>query len=135
MCTGHFTTPYIPHIPRGDLFEGNIMLACKHRDLSQFADRRGLAIWRSYLGESVVIKSYNAGAKQITVSYGSHTNGFFDRHITSHRDDYLCNENPTTAMANANCSHKRHSDEQQQEEEEEIYFTERPSVRAVIGDV
>lgn len=126
VCTGHFTKPYVPDINGSDAFKGTIKHACHIRDLTKLANQRVLAIGRSYSGESIVLESHKAGAKQITMSYRSRPNGLFDKHLTHPHNQ----QNGDTDKKPTNEATQQHDEQQQQQP----YFMERPQVKAVLDD-
>lgn len=129
VCTGHFTKPYVPDIVGRDLFKGSVTHACHIRDLTKFKNKRILAVGRSYSGESVVLESYKAGAKQITMSYRSRPNGLFDKCLKQPHSFDQTHQQSGDAKTQINGQHTTTNEQQPQP-----YFMERPKVQAVLSD-
>ncbi|MGB1234775.1 MAG: NAD(P)-binding domain-containing protein [Planktomarina sp.] len=75
-CTGHFSTPNVPHFEGFDKFPGRVLHAHDFRDAVEFKDQDVLIIGTSYSAEDIGSQCWKYGAKSITVSHRTAAMGF-----------------------------------------------------------
>lgn len=75
-CTGHFSTPNVPHFEGFDKFPGRVLHAHDFRDAVEFRDQDILIIGTSYSAEDIGSQCWKYGAKTITVSHRTAAMGY-----------------------------------------------------------
>ncbi|KGL02788.1 NAD(P)-binding domain-containing protein [Thalassobacter sp. 16PALIMAR09] len=75
-CTGHFSTPNVPHFEGFDKFPGRVLHAHDFRDAVEFKDQDILIIGTSYSAEDIGSQLWKYGAKSITVSHRTAAMGY-----------------------------------------------------------
>ncbi|MGB1209197.1 MAG: NAD(P)-binding domain-containing protein [Paracoccaceae bacterium] len=75
-CTGHFSTPNVPHFDGFDKFPGRVLHAHDFRDAVEFKDQDILIIGTSYSAEDIGSQCWKYGAKSITVSHRTAAMGY-----------------------------------------------------------
>ena len=75
-CTGHFSTPNMPHFEGFDRFPGRILHAHDFRDAVEFKDQDILIIGTSYSAEDIGSQCWKYGARSITVSHRTAAMGY-----------------------------------------------------------
>ena len=75
-CTGHFSTPNVPHFEGFDQFPGRVLHAHDFRDAVEFKDQDILIIGTSYSAEDIGSQLWKYGAKSITVSHRTAAMGY-----------------------------------------------------------
>lgn len=75
-CTGHFSTPNVPHFDGFDKFPGRVLHAHDFRDAVEFKDQDILIIGTSYSAEDIGSQCWKYGARSITVSHRTAAMGF-----------------------------------------------------------
>ena len=75
-CTGHFSTPNVPHFDGFDKFPGRVLHAHDFRDAMEFKDQDILIIGTSYSAEDIGSQCWKYGAKSITVSHRTAAMGY-----------------------------------------------------------
>jgi trimethylamine monooxygenase len=75
-CTGHFSTPNVPHFPGMEAFPGRIMHAHDFRSAEEFAGKRILVIGTSYSAEDIASQCYKYGVKSVHCSWRTAPMGF-----------------------------------------------------------
>jgi trimethylamine monooxygenase len=75
-CTGHFSTPNVPHFPGMDAFPGRILHAHDFRSAEEFAGKNILIIGTSYSAEDIASQCYKYGVKSVTCSWRTAPMGF-----------------------------------------------------------
>eukprot|EP00607_Mallomonas_marina_P005750 CAMPEP_0182436800 /NCGR_PEP_ID=MMETSP1167-20130531/83712_1 /TAXON_ID=2988 /ORGANISM="Mallomonas Sp, Strain CCMP3275" /LENGTH=315 /DNA_ID=CAMNT_0024629369 /DNA_START=372 /DNA_END=1319 /DNA_ORIENTATION=+ len=68
-CTGHFSTPNIPHFSGMDSFPGRVLHAHDFRNAEEFTAKNILIIGTSYSAEDIASQCFKYGAQSITLSY------------------------------------------------------------------
>jgi trimethylamine monooxygenase len=68
-CSGHFSTPNVPHFPGLDTFNGQCMHAHDFRDAALYAGKNVMVIGSSYSAEDIGSQLWKYGAKTITACY------------------------------------------------------------------
>lgn len=76
VCSGHFSTPNVPHFDGFDKFPGRVLHAHDFRDAVEFKDMDVLIIGTSYSAEDIGSQCWKYGAKSITVSHRTAAMGF-----------------------------------------------------------
>ncbi|SMX42506.1 NAD(P)-binding domain-containing protein [Octadecabacter ascidiaceicola] len=76
VCSGHFSTPNVPHFEGFDKFPGRVLHAHDFRDAVEFKDQDVLIIGTSYSAEDIGSQCWKYGAKSITVSHRTAAMGF-----------------------------------------------------------
>lgn len=69
VCSGHFSTPNLPHFPGFEKFEGRIVHSHDFRDACEFKGKDVLILGTSYSAEDVASQCYKYGAKTLTMSW------------------------------------------------------------------
>ncbi|KGK78094.1 potassium transporter [Thalassobacter stenotrophicus] len=75
-CTGHFSTPNVPHFEGFDQFPGRVLHAHDFRDAVEFKDQDILIIGTSYSAEDIGSQLWKYGANSITVSHRTAAMGY-----------------------------------------------------------
>jgi trimethylamine monooxygenase len=75
-CSGHFSTPNVPHFDGLDRFNGRVLHAHDFRDAVEFKDKDILIIGTSYSAEDIGSQCWKYGAKSITVSHRTAPMGY-----------------------------------------------------------
>ena len=75
-CSGHFSTPNVPHFEGLDRFNGRVLHAHDFRDAVEFKDKDILIIGTSYSAEDIGSQCWKYGAKSITVSHRTAAMGY-----------------------------------------------------------
>ena len=75
-CSGHFSTPNVPHFDGLDRFNGRVLHAHDFRDAVEFKDKDLLIIGTSYSAEDIGSQCWKYGAKSITVSHRTAAMGY-----------------------------------------------------------
>ena len=76
VCSGHFSTPNVPHFEGFDKFPGRVLHAHDFRDAVEFKDMNVLIIGTSYSAEDIGSQCWKYGAKSITVSHRTAAMGY-----------------------------------------------------------
>ncbi len=76
VCSGHFSTPNVPHFEGFDKFPGRVLHAHDFRDAVEFKDMDVLIIGTSYSAEDIGSQCWKYGAKSITVSHRTAAMGY-----------------------------------------------------------
>jgi len=76
VCSGHFSTPNVPHFPGFETFAGRIMHAHDFRDAEEMRGKDILIIGTSYSAEDIASQCYKFGAKSLTLSWRTRPMGF-----------------------------------------------------------
>lgn len=76
VCSGHFSTPNVPHFEGFDKFPGRVLHAHDFRDAVEFKDMDVLIIGTSYSAEDIGSQCWKYGAKTITVSHRTAAMGY-----------------------------------------------------------
>ena len=76
VCTGHFSTPNVPHFDGFESFPGRVLHAHDFRDAVEFANKDILIIGTSYSAEDIGSQCWKYGAKSITVSHRTAAIGY-----------------------------------------------------------
>lgn len=76
VCSGHFSTPNVPHFDGFDKFPGRVLHAHDFRDAVEFKDMDVLIIGTSYSAEDIGSQCWKYGAKSITVSHRTAAMGY-----------------------------------------------------------
>lgn len=76
VCSGHFSTPNVPHFDGFDKFPGRVLHAHDFRDAVEFKDQDILIIGTSYSAEDIGSQCWKYGAKSITVSHRTAAMGY-----------------------------------------------------------
>lgn len=69
VCTGHFSTPNVPHFEGIETFPGRVLHAHDFRSAKEFAGQDLLVVGGSYSAEDIAMQCYKYGAKSVTISY------------------------------------------------------------------
>lgn len=75
-CTGHFSTPNVPHFDGFDKFPGRVLHAHDFRDAVEFKDQDILIIGTSYSAEDIGSQCWKYGCKSVTVSHRTAAMGY-----------------------------------------------------------
>ena len=75
-CTGHFSTPNVPHFDGFEKFPGRILHAHDFRDAVEFKDQDILIIGTSYSAEDIGSQCWKYGCKSVTVSHRTAPMGY-----------------------------------------------------------
>ena len=76
VCSGHFSTPNVPHFEGFDKFPGRVLHAHDFRDAVEFEDKDILIIGTSYSAEDIGSQCWKYGCKSVTVSHRTAAMGF-----------------------------------------------------------
>ena len=76
VCSGHFSTPNVPHFDGFDKFPGRVLHAHDFRDAVEFKNMDVLIIGTSYSAEDIGSQCWKYGAKSITVSHRTAAMGY-----------------------------------------------------------
>ncbi len=76
VCSGHFSTPNVPHFDGFDKFPGRVLHAHDFRDAVEFQNMDILIIGTSYSAEDIGSQCWKYGAKSITVSHRTAAMGY-----------------------------------------------------------
>jgi trimethylamine monooxygenase len=76
VCSGHFSTPNVPHFDGFESYQGRILHAHDFRDAVEFADKDILIVGTSYSAEDIGSQCWKYGAKSITVSHRTAPMGY-----------------------------------------------------------
>lgn len=76
VCSGHFSTPNVPHFDGFEDFPGRVLHAHDFRDAVEFKDQDILIIGTSYSAEDIGSQCWKYGAKSITVSHRTAPMGY-----------------------------------------------------------
>ena len=76
VCSGHFSTPNVPHFDGFDTFPGRVLHAHDFRDAVEFKDKEILIIGTSYSAEDIGSQCWKYGCKSVTVSHRTAAMGF-----------------------------------------------------------
>jgi len=76
VCSGHFSTPNVPHFDGFDKFPGRVLHAHDFRDAVEFKDKDILIIGTSYSAEDIGSQCWKYGCKSVTVSHRTGPMGF-----------------------------------------------------------
>lgn len=69
VCTGHFSTPNVPHFEGIETFPGRVLHAHDFRSAKEFAGQDLLVVGGSYSAEDVAMQCHKYGANSVTISY------------------------------------------------------------------
>lgn len=76
VCSGHFSTPNVPHFEGFETFKGRVLHAHDFRDAMEFAGKDILIVGTSYSAEDIGSQCWKYGAKSITVSHRTAPMGY-----------------------------------------------------------
>jgi trimethylamine monooxygenase len=76
VCTGHFSTPNVPHFEGFESFPGRVLHAHDFRDAVEFAGKKILITGTSYSAEDIGSQCWKYGAKSISVSHRTAAMGY-----------------------------------------------------------
>jgi len=76
VCSGHFSTPNVPHFDGFDKFPGRVLHAHDFRDAVEFKDKDILIIGTSYSAEDIGSQCWKYGCKSVTVSHRTAAMGY-----------------------------------------------------------
>ena len=76
VCSGHFSTPNVPHFDDFDKFPGRVLHAHDFRDAVEFKDKDILIIGTSYSAEDIGSQCWKYGCKSVTVSHRTAAMGY-----------------------------------------------------------
>ena len=76
VCSGHFSTPNVPHFDGFDKFPGRVLHAHDFRDAVEFKDKDILIIGTSYSAEDIGSQCWKYGCKSVTVSHRTAPMGY-----------------------------------------------------------
>ena len=76
VCSGHFSTPNVPHFDGFDTFKGRVLHAHDFRDAMEFKDKDILIVGTSYSAEDIGSQCWKYGARSITVSHRTAPMGY-----------------------------------------------------------
>lgn len=76
VCSGHFSTPNVPHFDGFESFKGRVLHAHDFRDAMEFKDKDILIVGTSYSAEDIGSQCWKYGAKSITVSHRTAAMGY-----------------------------------------------------------
>jgi len=76
VCSGHFSSPMLPHYDGMERFPGRILHSHDFRDAQEFTGRNVLVIGSSYSAEDIALQCKKYGAATVTVSYRTAAMGF-----------------------------------------------------------
>ena len=76
VCSGHFSTPNVPHFDGFESYQGRVLHAHDFRDAVEFAGKDVLIIGTSYSAEDIGSQCWKYGAKSITVSHRTAPMGY-----------------------------------------------------------
>ena len=76
VCSGHFSTPNVPHFDGFDTFPGRVLHAHDFRDAVEFKDKDILIIGTSYSAEDIGSQCWKYGCKSVTVSHRTAAMGY-----------------------------------------------------------
>lgn len=76
VCSGHFSTPNVPHFDGFDKFPGRVLHAHDFRDAVEFKDQDILIIGTSYSAEDIGSQCWKYGCKSVTVSHRTAAMGY-----------------------------------------------------------
>ena len=69
VCSGHFSTPHVPHFEGLETFTGRCMHAHDFRSAEEFAGQRLLVIGTSCSAEDIASQCYKYGVKSVHLSW------------------------------------------------------------------
>jgi len=75
-CSGHFSTPNVPHFPGFETFAGRILHAHDFRDAEEMRGKDIMIIGTSYSAEDIASQCYKYGVKSVTCSWRTNPMGF-----------------------------------------------------------
>jgi trimethylamine monooxygenase len=76
VCSGHFSTPNVPHFDGFETYQGRVLHAHDFRDAVEFAGKDILIVGTSYSAEDIGSQCWKYGAKSITVSHRTAPMGY-----------------------------------------------------------
>lgn len=76
VCSGHFSTPNVPHFEGFNKFPGRVLHAHDFRDAVEFKDKDILIIGTSYSAEDIGSQCWKYGCKSVTVSHRTAAMGY-----------------------------------------------------------
>ncbi|WP_297767926.1 NAD(P)/FAD-dependent oxidoreductase [uncultured Roseovarius sp.] len=76
VCSGHFSTPNVPHFAGFETFKGRVLHAHDFRDALEFKDKDILIVGTSYSAEDIGSQCWKYGCKSITVSHRTAPMGY-----------------------------------------------------------
>jgi len=76
VCTGHFSTPYVPKIENIENFDGRVLHGHDFKNANEFKDKNVLVVGGSYSAEDIGLQCYKYGAKSVTSCYRTKPIGF-----------------------------------------------------------
>ena len=76
VCSGHFSTPNVPHFDGFETYQGRVLHAHDFRDAMEFTGKDILIIGTSYSAEDIGSQLWKYGAKSITVSHRTAPMGY-----------------------------------------------------------
>lgn len=68
-CSGHFSTPNVPHFEGMETFAGQVMHAHDFRDAAHYAGKHVMVVGSSYSAEDIGSQLWKYGAKTVTACY------------------------------------------------------------------
>lgn len=68
-CSGHFSTPNVPHFDGMETYTGQVMHAHDFRDAAHYAGKNVMVVGSSYSAEDIGSQLWKYGAKTITACY------------------------------------------------------------------
>jgi trimethylamine monooxygenase len=68
-CSGHFSTPHVPHFEGMETFTGQVMHSHDFRDAAHYAGKNVMVVGSSYSAEDIGSQLWKYGAKTITACY------------------------------------------------------------------
>jgi trimethylamine monooxygenase len=68
-CSGHFSTPHVPHFEGMETFKGQVMHSHDFRDAAHYAGKNVMVVGSSYSAEDIGSQLWKYGAKTITACY------------------------------------------------------------------
>lgn len=75
-CSGHFSTPNVPHFDGIDRFGGTVVHAHDFRDADHYKGKNVMVVGASYSAEDIGSQCWKYGAKTITACYRTRPMGF-----------------------------------------------------------
>ena len=76
VCSGHFSTPNVPHLDGFETYKGRVLHAHDFRDAMEFIGKDILIIGTSYSAEDIGSQPWKGGAKSIIVSHRTAPMGY-----------------------------------------------------------
>ncbi len=76
VCSGHFSTPNVPHLDGFETYKGRVLHAHDFRDAMEFIGKDILIIGTSYSAEDIGSQPWKYGAKSIIVSHRTAPMGY-----------------------------------------------------------